>query len=143
MHGFIGHQEQPRAAENHYHHPVLVMPPVILMGGTNISGYGGDEYTVSIPPSPIVEMPPSPVPSQVGFIEFPDDDTINVDVISVEVRRETKQNYFEFVFILINSYIFFFNSFYLSLLLLLKQKQKPLNVSVVFSIFFFFGLPFN
>lgn len=61
------------------------MPPVILMGGGG--GGGGSDFGVgygmnngSIPPSPIVEMPPSPAPSQMMYIEFPDDDIIEVSI---------------------------------------------------------------
>lgn len=54
-----------------YHRPVLSMPPVILMGG---GGSGVD----SMPQSPIVEMPPSPAPSQMPIVTFPDDDIVEV-----------------------------------------------------------------
>ncbi|KAL5288831.1 PKN2 family protein [Megaselia abdita] len=46
------------AANGPYHRPILTMPPVILMGGGQ-----------SVPPSPIVEMPPSP-----AIVEYPTDD---------------------------------------------------------------------
>lgn len=61
-----------------YHRPVLSMPPVILMGGPAAGGpgfasiFGGGH--ASVPPSPIVEMPPSPAPSHMMVIEFPADD---------------------------------------------------------------------
>ncbi|XP_055917813.1 serine/threonine-protein kinase N isoform X3 [Eupeodes corollae] len=48
-----------------YHRPVLMMPPVILMGGSG--GGSGDG-------SPIIEMPPSPVPNSMPIVEYPDDD---------------------------------------------------------------------
>lgn len=48
------------------------MPPVILMGGPNTS------IGNNVPPSPIVEMPPSPSPNQMPIIEYPDDDVIEV-----------------------------------------------------------------
>lgn len=63
-----------------YHRPVLSMPPVILMGGDgNHNGGNGGGGFVSLfgggsPGSPIVEMPPSPAPSQIIFVEFPDED---------------------------------------------------------------------
>lgn len=55
--------------------PVLSMPPVVLMGdSSNNSGSGNSSprFNVhSIPPSPIVEMPPSPAPCQMPVVEFP------------------------------------------------------------------------
>ncbi|XP_059612908.1 serine/threonine-protein kinase N isoform X5 [Phlebotomus argentipes] len=51
--------------------PVLAMPPVVLMGG------GGTHFGVPTP-SPIVEMPPSPAPSQLQIVDFPDDDCIEI-----------------------------------------------------------------
>lgn len=60
------------------------MPPVILMGGGGGNDFGGGVgYGMnngSIPPSPIVEMPPSPAPSQMMYIEFPDDDIVEVRI---------------------------------------------------------------
>lgn len=50
---------------NIYHRPVLAMPPVILMGG---------ELGVGDMTSPIIEMPPSPAPSGLPIVEYPDDD---------------------------------------------------------------------
>lgn len=56
------------------------MPPVILMGGGgNAGGGGGPGFaslfgSQSVPQSPIVEMPPSPAPSHMMVVEFPDDD---------------------------------------------------------------------
>ncbi|XP_049309327.1 serine/threonine-protein kinase N isoform X4 [Bactrocera dorsalis] len=50
---------------NMYHRPVLAMPPVILMGGE----LGSGDMT-----SPIIEMPPSPAPSALPIVEYPDDD---------------------------------------------------------------------
>lgn len=91
------HRPQLRLSPDIYHRPVLSMPPVILMGGGGggvggggggfIGGYNG----TSIPPSPIVEMPPSPAPSQMMFIEYPDDD---MD----EVRFELNFFFFYFYF---------------------------------------------
>ncbi|XP_055836717.1 serine/threonine-protein kinase N isoform X3 [Episyrphus balteatus] len=51
-----------------YHRPVLMMPPVILMGGTGGGGGGSGDG------SPIIEMPPSPVPNSLPIVEYPDDD---------------------------------------------------------------------
>lgn len=59
--------------------PVLSMPPVILMDNSvivsnNNNNMGGHSPRInmhSIPPSPIVEMPPSPAPSQMHMVEFP------------------------------------------------------------------------
>lgn len=53
------------AANGPYHRPILTMPPVILMGGGN--GH-------SVPPSPIIEMPPSPAPNSMPIVEYPTDD---------------------------------------------------------------------
>ncbi|XP_028902231.2 serine/threonine-protein kinase N isoform X5 [Zeugodacus cucurbitae] len=50
---------------NMYHRPVLAMPPVILMGGE----LGANDVN-----SPIIEMPPSPAPSALPIVEYPDDD---------------------------------------------------------------------
>ncbi|XP_036330722.1 serine/threonine-protein kinase N isoform X4 [Rhagoletis pomonella] len=50
---------------NIYHRPVLAMPPVILMGG---------ELAANDMSSPIIEMPPSPAPSGMPIVEYPDDD---------------------------------------------------------------------
>lgn len=64
-----------------YHRPLLSMPPVILMG-VPFTGHGDgmNSGITSMPNSPIVEMPPSPAPSNLMYIEFPDDE---VDVIKV------------------------------------------------------------
>lgn len=67
-------QRSNRLSPDVYHRPVLSMPPVILMGG----GGGGLGYS-----SPIVEMPPSPAPSHMMFIEFPDDDIDEVRFESI------------------------------------------------------------
>lgn len=67
------------ANENIYHRPLLSMPPVVLMGGTG-----------SVPPSPIIEMPPSPAPSHIQIVMYPDDDESSCDEVrfsnGVEVR---------------------------------------------------------
>lgn len=72
------------------------MPPVILMGGGPVLLNCG----ASVPPSPIVEMPPSPATSQMMYVEFPDDEVDDVkacDVHSfIEVRFEN--NFFTFIF---------------------------------------------
>lgn len=60
--------------------PILTMPPVLLMGGG------------IIPPSPIVEMPPTPDANQMPVVEYPEDDDepaqefIVQDQIDIEVR---------------------------------------------------------
>ncbi|XP_037912971.1 serine/threonine-protein kinase N isoform X3 [Hermetia illucens] len=59
------------ANENIYHRPLLSMPPVVLMGGTG-----------SVPPSPIIEMPPSPAPSHIQIVMYPDDDESSCDELS-------------------------------------------------------------
>lgn len=65
--------------------PVLSMPPVVLMGvggsehssGSFGSGNSSPRLNVhSIPPSPIVEMPPSPAPCQMPVVEFPMEDDV-------------------------------------------------------------------
>ncbi|XP_067631274.1 serine/threonine-protein kinase N isoform X2 [Eurosta solidaginis] len=56
----------PGGVANIYHRPVLAMPPVILMGGEL-----GAQSDMT---SPIIEMPPSPAPSGMPIVEYPDDD---------------------------------------------------------------------
>lgn len=68
--------------------PVLSMPPVILMDGRSFSN-SSSRFLHSVPPSPIVEMPPSPAPSQRPVVEFPADDDVyeyDEDGFVVEVR---------------------------------------------------------
>lgn len=75
-------QERPYVTQSSEvcHRPVLSMPPVILMGGGGDSGVEGSPGfaslfgSKSVPPSPIIEMPPSPAPSHMMVVEFPDDD---------------------------------------------------------------------
>lgn len=89
------HQQRPhiRISPDTYHRPLLSMPPVILMGP------GGNG---SMPVSPIVEMPPSPAPSEMMFVEFPEDDY-------VEVRTATVFHFFFFFsFILVTILLFYF-----------------------------------
>ncbi|XP_053966345.1 serine/threonine-protein kinase N isoform X5 [Anastrepha ludens] len=57
---------------NMYHRPVLAMPPVVLMGGE----LGANDLVTS----PIIEMPPSPAPSAMPIVEYPDDDEYAQDV---------------------------------------------------------------
>ncbi len=54
----------------------------------------GGNGSMSMPVSPIVEMPPSPAPSEMMFVEYPDDDC-------VEVRTD------KFSFFLVKNLIFF------------------------------------
>lgn len=60
--------------------PVLSMPPVVLMDNsvivTNTGGTSPRFNIHSIPPSPIVEMPPSPAPSQLPVVEFPSEEDV-------------------------------------------------------------------
>lgn len=59
--------------------PVTSMPPVILMDSSVIvSNFGGHSPRSmhSIPASPIVEMPPSPAPSQLLMVEFPSEEDV-------------------------------------------------------------------
>jgi hypothetical protein len=67
--------------------PLLSMPPVVLMMG---DGSGSPRLNMySVPPSPIVEMPPSPAPSQLGVVEYPPEDDVyeyDEDEYVVEVR---------------------------------------------------------
>jgi hypothetical protein len=58
--------------------PVLSMPPVILMDGcSSFSPDNSPRLNIhSVPASPIVEMPPSPAPSQHPMVEFPAEDDI-------------------------------------------------------------------
>ncbi|XP_055688838.1 serine/threonine-protein kinase N isoform X4 [Lutzomyia longipalpis] len=66
--------ESSSALSRELFRPVLAMPPVVLMGG----GGGGAHFGMMPTPSPIVEMPPSPAPSQLQIVDFPDDDCIEV-----------------------------------------------------------------
>lgn len=78
-------QQRPhiRISPDTYHRPLLSMPPVILMGGGGGGGgVGNGIMSQSVPPSPIVEMPPSPAPNQMMFIEYPEDD-VHEEVRSV------------------------------------------------------------
>lgn len=64
--------------------PILTMPPVLLMGG-----YGPNSGI--IPPSPLVEMPPTPDANQMPTVEYPEDDEppqefVVQDQIDIEVR---------------------------------------------------------
>lgn len=54
------------------------------MGGGG--GLGGSLYSIDcVTPSPIVEMPPSPAPNQMLFIEYPDDECcIEVRISSIK-----------------------------------------------------------
>lgn len=72
--------------------PVLSMPPVILMDGGSFtySSHHSRLNIHSIPPSPIVEMPPSPAPSQHQMVEYPGEDDVyeyDEDGYVVEVRN--------------------------------------------------------
>jgi hypothetical protein len=69
--------------------PVLSMPPVILMDGGSSTSRSFRMNIHSVPPSPIVEMPPSPAPSQHPVVEFPVDNDVysyDEDGFVVEVR---------------------------------------------------------
>lgn len=80
--------------------PVLSMPPVILMDNSIIvSNYGGGGHSPrSMPQSPIVEMPPSPAPSQMHDVEFPSEEDVyeyDEQGVLVEVCCESKScNFF-------------------------------------------------
>lgn len=70
--------------------PVLSMPPVILMDGGSSANNSPMLNIHSIPPSPIVEMPPSPAPMHHPVVEFPCEDNIyeyDEDGYVVEVRK--------------------------------------------------------
>lgn len=79
----------PLPPSQRYHHkedapdllrPILTMPPVLLMGGG------------IVPPSPIVELPPTPDANQMPVVEYPEEDDepaqefIVQDQIDIEVR---------------------------------------------------------
>lgn len=57
------------------------------------SGYGDGTGITSMPNSPIVEMPPSPAPSTLMYIEFPGEEVDESKIIGVqnivEVRVES------------------------------------------------------
>lgn len=80
-----------------YHRPVMSMPPVILMGAPVCDGGTNINY---IPSSPIVEMPPSPAPTSMMYVEFPGDEIDDVNMIQniVEVRIESNFFFFFFLF---------------------------------------------
>ena len=86
--------------------PVLSMPPVVLMGESSNSGSENSSPRLnihSIPPSPIVEMPPSPAPMPV--VEFPSEE----DVYEYDERGELVEvcsNNFPWFFCLDN-FLFF------------------------------------
>lgn len=71
--------------------PVLSMPPVILMDGGSLANSSPRLNIHSVPPSPIVEMPPSPAPSQRTGVEYPGEEDIyeygEDDECVVEVRK--------------------------------------------------------
>lgn len=69
--------------------PVLSMPPVILMDGASVE-YSHHLNINSVPPSPIIDFPPSPAPSQQPVVEFPAEDDVyeyDEDGFVVEVRN--------------------------------------------------------
>jgi hypothetical protein len=77
--------------------PVLSMPPVILMDGGSSSSSNSRLNIHSVPPSPIVEMPPSPAPSQHPMVEFPCEDDeyeYDEDGYVVEVRNTFQLSFF-------------------------------------------------
>lgn len=70
--------------------PVLSMPPVILMDGGSLSNSSSRLNIRSGSASPIVEMPPSPAPSQRQVVEFPHEDDVyeyDEEGYVVEVRN--------------------------------------------------------
>lgn len=70
--------------------PVLSMPPVILMDGGSLANSSTRLNIHSVPPSPIVEMPPSPAPSQRPNVDYPCEDDVyeyDEDGYVVEVRK--------------------------------------------------------
>lgn len=70
--------------------PVLSMPPVILMDGGSLANSSTRLNVHSVPPSPIVEMPPSPAPSQRQTVDYPCEDDVyeyDEDGYVVEVRK--------------------------------------------------------
>lgn len=81
-----------------YHRPVMSMPPVILMGGPVCDGGNSNYMHSSMPSSPIVEMPPSPAPSSMMYVDFPADEIDEVNIVQniVEVRVESIFSFFCF-----------------------------------------------
>lgn len=83
--------------------PVLSMPPVILMDGGSSSSSNSRLNIHSVPPSPIVEMPPSPAPSQHPMVEFPCEDDeyeYDEDGYVVEVRNTFQLSFFFFLLLI-------------------------------------------
>lgn len=92
-----------------YHRPLMSLPPVILMGGGGSSNSSGgnsarSSFLSSIPPSPIIEMPPSPAANQMMYIEYPDDEVDEVNACDVHTIVEVR---FRFKFIFSLSFLSF------------------------------------
>lgn len=97
-----------------YHRPILTMPPVILMGGPQ-----------SVPPSPIVELPPSPAPNSMPIVEYPTDD-------EHEMYRNSGQNDRYFVEVRINIFVIYKNNIF---------YYKKNNIFLLFLCFIAFCVP--
>lgn len=71
--------------------PVLSMPPVVLVDGGCSANSSPRLNIHSIPPSPIVEMPPSPAPTHHQLVDYPveEDNVYEYDEEGciVEVRK--------------------------------------------------------
>lgn len=72
-----------------YHRPVLSLPPVILMGGDLSSPL----HSV-MTSSPIVEMPPSPAPSTLMYVEFPEDDFDKIKIDTHNIVEVSTVSFF-------------------------------------------------
>lgn len=102
-----------------YHRPVLSLPPVVLMGGDNSQCYVSSHNRNSCGPlhismpSPIVEMPPSPAPNTLMYVEFPDDEVDDVKIIDVHNIVEVRTDFIiSFLFCFKFSVYFFFAAFF-------------------------------
>lgn len=98
-----GHNMQQMSLGVDLLRPVLSMPPVILMGDGRMGSFSSSSHNRllmnSVPPSPIVEMPPSPAPSQMPVVEFPIEEEVyeyDDNEYVVEVRKFSILFFFNF-----------------------------------------------
>lgn len=90
------------------------------MGGDNSHCYTSRNRNSCGPlhismPSPIVEMPPSPAPNTLMYVEFPDDEVDDVKIIDVHSIVEVRTDFIISFFIYFFFVCFFFLSFYFAI----------------------------